>query len=529
MLQHGLHELLPQVYTPAALVSLLLFVCPLVLVILVRRSFRATESSRREQLLSNLPSPPGKLPIIGHLHLVSSLPNVSLRDLSAKHSRNGIMLLRLGAVPTLVVSSPGAAQAVLRTYDHVFSSRPPSPITDILFYGSTDIAFCPYGEHWRQVKKIATTHLLSNKKVRSYCHAREQEVRLVMTKIHEAAAAGTAIDLSELLNSFANDIICHAVSGKFFREEGRNKLFRELVDANSRLLGGFNPITYFPVLEKLDVIKRMLLARTHKVQKIWDDLLTKLIDDHACKPASQIDGEESDFIDVLLSVQDEYQLTRDHIKAVLEVIFEGGTDTSSLVVEYAMCELMQNPSSMSKLQADVRNAIPQGKEIVTEDDVNSVPMPYLKAVVKETLRLHGVAPLLLPHFSMADCEIGGYTIPSRTRTLVNVWAIARDPSYWECAEDFMPERFMEGGSAANLDYMGNDFLFLPFGSGRRRCPGINMGIPTVEVMLANLVYHYNWKLSPELEEKGIDMTESFGVTLHRTEKLPLVPIPPQVN
>jgi cytochrome P450 len=190
----------------------------------------------------------------------------------------------------------------------------------------------------------------------------------------------------------------------------------------------------------------------------------------------------------------------------MQVLFEGGTDTSSLVVEYAMAELMRNPGTMRKLRADVRMAIPQGKDIVTEDDVNGVTMPYLKAVIKETFRLHAPGPLLIPHFSMADCHIGGYTVPSGTRTLVNNWALGRDPSYWERANDFIPERF---------------------GSGRRICPGINLAISTIEVMLANLVYHFNWKLPPELVERGIDMTQSFGLTLHRTEKLILVPVPPQ--
>ncbi|KAL5659794.1 hypothetical protein ACJX0J_026919, partial [Zea mays] len=153
-------------------------------------------------------------------------------------------------------------------------------------------------------------------------------VRLVMSKIREAATAGAAFDLSEQLNSFANDIVCHAVSGKFFREEGRNKLFRELVEANSSLIGGFNLEDYFPVLVKLDMVKRMVCARARRVNKMWDELLDTLIDDHARKKPSSserdadadadADGEEeSDFIHVLLSLQQEYNLTRDQIKAQL--------------------------------------------------------------------------------------------------------------------------------------------------------------------------------------------------------------------
>ncbi|KAG0522056.1 hypothetical protein BDA96_07G004000 [Sorghum bicolor] len=436
------------------------------------------------------------------------------------------MLLHLGAVPTLIVSSPSAAQAVLRTQDHIFASRATSPVTDILFYGSTDVVFSPYGEHWRQVKKIVSAHLLATKKVRSYSHAREHEVRLVMAKIREAATAGTAVDLSELLVSFANDVLCHAVFGNFFREKGRNKLFQELVEANSSLLSGFNVEDYFPVLVRLDIIKRMVCAKAHRVKKMWDGLLDSLIDDYASMPASKCDdGDENYLIDVLFSLQQENKLTRDHIKAQLEIMFEAGTDTSFMVLEYAMTQLMRNPRIMNKLHDEVRNTIAKGKEMVTEDELDS--LAYLKAVIKETLRLHMPAPLLVPHFSMADCNIEGYTIPSGTRTIVNSWALARDPSYWEKAEEFMPERFMKGGSATAIDNKGNDFQYLPFGAGRRMCPGGNFAIANIEVMLANLVYHFNWELPLELARTGIDMTESFGVIVHRTKKLLLVPIVPQ--
>ncbi|KAF7005991.1 hypothetical protein CFC21_021064 [Triticum aestivum] len=466
---HALHELLLQARSPHAALGLVfvLLVCPLLLLLLVRHlatpSTAAATARAREELLGRLPSPPSRLPIIGHLHLVGSLPHVSLRDLAAEHGRDGLMLLHLGAVPTLVVSSPSAAEAVLRTHDHVFASRPYSAVTEILFYGPADAAFSPYGEHWRQVKKIATTHLLTNKKVRSYRHAREHEVRLVVAKICDAASKCTAIDLSDLLNAFTYDIVCHAVSGKLFREQGHNKLFRELVEANSLLLGGFNLEDHFPMLVKMDIIKRMVCAKAQKVNKMWDNLLNNIIDEHASKLVPEHNSEDSDFTDVLLSIQQEYQLTRDHIKAQLEIMFEAGTDTSFIVLEYAMVRLMRKPHLMNKLQAEVRSTITKGKEMVTEDDLDS--LAYLKAAIKETLRLHMPGPLLIPHLSMADCNIKGYTIPSGIRVIINSWALGRDPSSWEHADEFMPERFMECGSAANMDYKGNDFQYLPFGAG----------------------------------------------------------------
>ncbi|CAO2210255.1 unnamed protein product [Urochloa humidicola] len=523
---HSLHGMLwhehdtssPQASAMATSV-LLVVAFPLLALLLVRR--RLSPTTAREQQLAKLPSPPGRLPVIGHLHLMGSLPHITLCELAAKHGRDGLLLLRLGSVPTLFVSSARAAQSVLRANDHAFASRYDSAVAGILFYEPSDAAFCPYGEHWRQVKKIATTHLLTNKKVRSYRHAREREVSLVLDKVRKAAKTRTVIDLTEMLNGFANDIICHAVSGSYPRDETTNALFRELTEANSTLLGGFNVEDYFPALAKLGIVKRMLCAESHKVNKRWDELLDRLIDAHESRPASER-GKESDFIDILLSLQEEYNLTRDHIKAQLVVMFQAGTDTSFVALDNVVVELVRNPAVMAKLQAEVRTAVPKGKEMVTEDDLEN--FTYLKAIIKETLRLRIPAPLLVPHFSMADCDVEGYTIPSGTRVLINVGALSKDPNYWDNPEEFIPERFMEGGSAATMDFRGNDFPFLPFGSGRRMCPGINFAMPMIELMVANLVYHFNWELPPG--EQGVDMTEAFGLTVHRVKNLLVVPVVP---
>uniref|UniRef100_A0ACD5U6D2 Uncharacterized protein n=1 Tax=Avena sativa TaxID=4498 RepID=A0ACD5U6D2_AVESA len=482
----------------------------------------ATRSSRN-QAKRLPPSPPG-LPIIGHLHLVGGLPHVSLRDLSRMHGADGLMLLRLGSIPNLVVSSPGAAEAIMRTQDHLFASRPPSKIADVLLYGSSsDIAFSPYGEHWRQVRKLVTTHLFTVKKVQSYRIARQQEVKQVMARISEAAAASAAVDLGETLNAYANDVVCRAVSGKFFRAEGRNKLFRELVEANSALLGGFSLEDYFPRLAKVLVLNRFVSKKAQAAHRRWDELLETIISDHEKNSMHHSDEQgESDFIDVLLSVQQHFHgITRDHIKAILIDMFGAGTDTSSLVLELAMAELMRKPQLMTKLQSEVRNGTPKGQELVEEENLSG--MAYLKAVVKETLRLHPPAPLLLPHLAIADCEVDGYRIAAGTRVIINSWAIGRCPGSWEKPEEFVPERFVEGGAAAAVDLRGKDFQFVPFGAGRRICPGLNFGLATVEIMLANLAYRFDWELPPGMERENIDMTEVFGLAVRRKEKLMLVP------
>ncbi|KAG0530847.1 hypothetical protein BDA96_05G222300 [Sorghum bicolor] len=503
------------------LVPPILVLLPLICRRLQHRRNNAGDDERK-QSMTLLPSPPGKLPVIGHLHLVGDLPHVSLRDLAAKHDRGGgLMLLQLGAVPNLVVSSPRAAQAVLRTHDHVFATRPAPKVLHKLLYGPSTIAFGPYGDHWRKVKKLVTTHLFTMKKVNSFRHARQEEVSLVIAKLKKAMATGMAVDMSEMMNSFANDIMCCVLSGKFFREGGRNKTFRELSEINMSLYAGFSLENYFPgLVNSLGIFIRFVSRKADKTHQRWDDVLENIIRDHETRAEQE---ETADFVDLVLTVQEEYGITRDHIKAILMDMFDAGTGTSSLVLEFAMAELMRQPHIMTKLQTEVRNKTPNGQEMVKEEDL--VSMAYLKAVVKETLRLHPPAPLLLPRKSMVDCDIDGYRIPSGTRVIVNSWAVCRHLESWEKAEEFMPERFMDGGSAsaAAIDFKGNDFQFIPFGAGRRMCPGMNFGLATVEIMLANLIYCFDWGLPAGMEKEDIDMTEVFGLTVHRKEKLMLVP------
>jgi len=504
---------------------LLLLLLP-VSILLARYSFAAKRARKmRQQQDDQLPPSPPALPILGHLHLVGSLPHVSLRSLARKHGHD-LMLLRLGAMPVVVVSSPSAAQAVLRTHDLVFASRPHSLVAEILLYGPSDVGFVPHGEYWRQARKLVTTHLLTVKKVQSLRHAREEEVSTVMAKIGEAAGAGAAVDVGDLLGSFANDLACRAVMGKSSsRNEGRRKLFRQLVVDTSPLLGGFHVEEFFPFLARFGVLSRLVRAKSEILRRRWDELLDRLIDDHESKDESMAAAsdpkDEDNFINVLLSVRQEYGLTRERIKAILLDVFFGGIDTAATVLENTMVDLMKKTRVMKKLQAEVRSIVPKGQEIVSEADLNG--MAYLRAVIKESLRLRNVTPLLAPHFSMASCSVDGVVVPAGVRVLINVWAIARDPCFWEDAEEFVPERFLDGGSAADVGFKGNDFQFLPFSAGRRQCPGMNFGIAAMEIMLANLVHCFDWEMPAGKEARDIDMSEEFGLVMHRKEKLLLVP------
>lgn len=198
-------------------------------------------------------------------------------------------------------------------------------------------------------------------------------------------------------------------------------------------------------------------------------------------------------------------------------MFLPGNETSSSVVEWAMIELVRNPAVMKKAQEEVRRVF-QGRERIDESSVHE--LKYLNLVVKETLRIHPPGPLLLPREAREDVEIWGYDIPKKTRVLINAYAIGRDPRYWSDPEKFYPERFID----SQLDYKGTNFEYIPFGAGRRMCPGMLYGMTLVELLLANMLYYYDWKLPNGMKPEDMDMGEIFGGGIRRREELDLIPI-----
>jgi cytochrome P450 len=196
-------------------------------------------------------------------------------------------------------------------------------------------------------------------------------------------------------------------------------------------------------------------------------------------------------------------------------MFAGGTDTTYTVLEWAMAELFRNETVMRKLQDEVRTVVGNKTHVTEEDLVN---MNYLKAVIKETLRLHVPIPLLVPRKSMEDVKLNGYDIAAGTQVMINAWAIARDPSSWDEPLEFKPERFMN----SSIDFKGLNFELIPFGAGRRGCPGVLFAISVNELVLANLVYQFDWKLPDGVAGRDLDMSETFGLTLHR--KYPLLAV-----
>nr|XP_009609752.1 premnaspirodiene oxygenase-like [Nicotiana tomentosiformis] len=204
----------------------------------------------------------------------------------------------------------------------------------------------------------------------------------------------------------------------------------------------------------------------------------------------------------------------------MQDMFAAGTETSSSTIVWAMVEMVKNPTVFAKAQAEVREAFRE-KETFDENDVEE--LNYLKLVIKETLRLHPPVPLLLPRECREETNINGYTIPVKTKVMVNVWALGRDPKYWDDAETFKPERFEQ----CSKDFVGNNFEYLPFGGGRRICPGISFGLANAYLPLAQLLYHFDWELPTGIKPSDLDLTELVGVTAARKSDLYLVATPYQ--
>ncbi|XVF03636.1 hypothetical protein REPUB_Repub05bG0010100 [Reevesia pubescens] len=183
-----------------------------------------------------------------------------------------------------------------------------------------------------------------------------------------------------------------------------------------------------------------------------------------------------------------------------------------------MLEMIKNPRVMREAQAEVRQVF-EGKGNVDETGIHE--LKYLKSVIKETLRLHPIFPLLFPRECSKDCEVNGFQIPSKTRVIINAWAIGRDPNLWPEPEKFYPEKFLN----SSVDFMGTNFEFIPFGAGRRKCPGIIFALPNMELPLAQLLFHFDWKLPNGMKQEDVDMTEVFGATVKSKYKLVLVPTP----
>ncbi|XP_068669067.1 premnaspirodiene oxygenase-like [Aristolochia californica] len=496
----------------------------LLFTLLIFFSFLIVQKRKRannnQSSVPKLPPGPWKLPVLGSLHhlLGSPLPHHSLRDLSRRHGP--LMHLQLGEVSTVVVSSPEAAKEILKTHGLNFATRPEIQSMKLCSYGFKDIIMGPYGANWRQLRRICQSELLSAKRVESLRFIMEEETSNLTQTI--SMSVNHPVNLSKLASAAINNMTARAAFGDRSKYQ---EVFLAAMREGLQLVGGFSVADLFPSCKMLPVITGMK-SKVEELHLKLDGIFSDIIEEHRMKYETgkkKLDESYEDLVDVLLRLQGdgdlEIPISDDCIKAVILDVFVAGTESASNMLLWAMSELMRTPDTLAKAQEEVRRVL---KGMKTISDTNFQQLNYLKSVIKETLRLHPPGPLLIPRECRQSCEINGYLIPAGTRVLTNAWAIARDAQYWgDDSESFRPERFLNNP----VDFMGANFEFIPFGAGRRMCPGITYGLASVELPLAQLLHDFNWELPDGMEPKELDMTEQFGAAVARRTDLCLVPLP----
>nr|AGI98132.1 cytochrome P450 [Narcissus tazetta] len=465
-------------------------------------------TNRRRRL--NLPPGPKPYPIMGNLTQIGPIAHRSIHDLSLKYGP--IMQLKFGSRPIVVGSSVEAARFFLKTHDVIFASRPESAAGKYTAYDYSDITFSPYGPYLRQIRKICLVELFSPRRLDSLEYIRVEEIRLLMQDLFRSS--GERVAVKDCMSTLGMNVISRMVLGKkYLGEEGEE--LKGMIDEWFALTAAFNPGDLFPWLGFFDwrgVVKKMK-ALSKRFHRFWD----RVLDEHNERRKEEGERfEAKDMVDVLLQIADdpglEVKLTRDSVKAFTQDLIGGGTETSATTIEWATAELVKHPEIIEKATEELDRVVGKTRW-VEEKDIQS--LPYLESVIKETMRLHPVLPLLIPRLAREDSTYEGYDIPAGTRVFVNVWSIGRDPSMWDDPEEFRPERFI----GKEISLKGQNYELLPFGAGRRMCPGYPLGLREIQMSLANLLHGFVWKLPDGMTEEELNMEEGFGLATPR--KVPL--------
>ncbi|XP_058088308.1 cytochrome P450 93A3-like [Magnolia sinica] len=477
---------------------------------------------------ARLPPSPLALPILGHLYLLGPLIHRSLHHLSKRYGP--LIHLRLGTLGSvIVVSSPKMAREFLKAHDLNFASRPHLVAQDYVPNACTGFAFAPYSPYWKFMKKLCVSELFSSKKLDQSMKIRQEEIRSLLGHFFEKSRYGEQVDIKGTLTALTNNIICRMVmsmrcSGSENDADECRKLVEEVVEMGGRLnfvhiLHSWRYLDLFGYGKRLNVAYERFMDIMEKILKEHEEKKMK-------KEMDGVDGIDEDLMDTVIKItQDEtaeLKLSRGSLKAFFLDLFIGGTETSSTTMQWALSELIRHPDVLKKAREEIESIV--GKDrLVEESDIPN--LHYIQAIVKETLRLHPTVPLILRE-SIQDCNIEGFSIPHKTKIFINVWAIGRDPEYWKSPLEFQPERFLNSNmvsSQSAIDLKGQNFELIPFGSGRRICPGISLALHVIHATIAALVQCFDWQYDGSMGQSKIDMKESVGLTLRMDGPLYYIP------
>ncbi|OAP12109.1 CYP76C6 [Arabidopsis thaliana] len=397
------------------------------------------------------------------------------------------------------------------------------------------------------LRKLSATQLFSPQCIQATKALRMKKVQELVNFLSESCEREEAVDISHVSFVTALNIISNILfSVNLGSYDSKNSsAFQEMVIGYQESIGNPDLANFFPFMRFLDLQgnSKKMRESSGRLLQVFREFYDARIVEKSSRSVEK-DVSSKDFLDVLIDLQqgDETEINIDEIEHLLLVslslvhnmiyissliliynrrmcqdMFVAGTDTNSSTVEWAMAELLGNPKTMTKVQDEINHVIGKNGDF-QESDISK--LPYLKAVVKETFRLHPAAPFLLQRKAETNVEILGFTVLKDSQVLVNVWAIGRDPLVWENPTHFEQERFL----GKEIDVKGTDYELTPFGAGRRICPGLPLAMKTVHLMLASLLYTFEWKLPNGVGSEDLDMEETFGLTVHKTNPLLAVPL-----
>ncbi|CAN4111843.1 unnamed protein product [Withania somnifera] len=473
------------------------------------------------------PQVPGALPIIGHLHYLSANKNVpfarTLGELADKYGP--VFNIRIGISPYLVVSNWEVAKNCFTTHDKELSGRPDTLASELIGYNYARFSYSNYGPYYRQVRKLVLQLALSSSRLEKMKHVRISEIETSIKELYSWTKVESTINISEWFEQLTLNIIVRMVCGKRYNrvdedEEAQRmrKIFRDTMFVSGQVvLYDAVPFTLFKYLDFQGHIKSM-----KRIFKDLDGILQGWLDDHMRKE-NIVGNDNQDFIDAMVMVTDRddfkaYGYSQSTvIKATTLSMIEDGSDTMAVHLTWTMSLLLNSPHEMKKAQEEIDTKI--GKERWIEDsDVQD--LVYLQAIVKEALRLYPPVPLLVPHEAVEDCEVAGYHVPKGTRLYVNAWKIHRDPKIYPDPESFVPGRFLT--KEIKIDGRGQHFEFIPFGSGRRSCPGMTFASLVAHVILGRLLQGFDFSTPSNMP---VDMTEGLGITMPKANQVKVVTTP----
>ncbi|XP_021631883.1 cytochrome P450 81E8 [Manihot esculenta] len=457
----------------------------------------------------NLPPSPPVLPVIGHLSLVMRKPPMHriLYGLSQKYGP--IISLRFGRRLVVVVSSSSAVEECFTKNDIILANRPQFLVGKYMAYNNTTMAQSSYGDHWRSLRRIGAIEIFSNNRLNMFLSIRKDEINRLITKLlHRSLQDFAKVELTSMFKELTFNIMVRMIAGKRYygedvTDEEEARQFREIMDEISYLGGATNLGDFLPIWNWIDGGR--FENKLKRIAKRTDALLQRLVDEHRSKKENL--ESMNTMIDHLLSSQESEPdyYTDEIIKGLILNLLFAGIDASSVTLEWAISSLLNNPSKLRKICDEIDDHVGQESFM---DELHLSKLPCLQNVISETLRLYPAAPLLVPHLSSEDCNIGGYNVPRDTILLVNAWAIHRDHTLWDDSSSFKPERFD--------NEKGASFKLIPFGIGRRSCPGAELALRLLGLALGSLIQCFEWK---RISDKEIDMTEEKGLTMHKAEPL----------